>query len=157
MFQQKDSVWVAEPLETVWNFFSQPKNLQKITPSEMGFETVNEMPDTMYAGMMIHHKVRPIAGIKLNWITEISHLEPLRYFVDEQRFGPFAMWHHEHHFAAENGGTTITDIISYKLPLGKFGALFHSVLVKPKIKAIFAFRKEKVELLFGVKTNIDAG
>lgn len=149
MIQRRDSVWVATPLKEVWDFFSNPENLKKITPEDMGFETVNEMPNAMYAGMMIHHKVRPFAGIALSWITEITHVVDQSYFIDEQRFGPFSMWHHEHHFAEENGGTRITDIISYRVPLGAIGGLFEPLLVAPKVRNTFAYRTKKVEEIFG--------
>ncbi len=151
MIQRRDSVWVAAPLDKVWAFFSNPDNLKEITPDDMGFETVNEMPESMYAGMMIHHKVRPFAGIALSWITEITHVVKGAYFVDEQRFGPFSMWHHEHHFAEENGGTRITDIISYRVPLGPVGLLFEPLLVAPKVRNTFAYRTKKVQEIFGGK------
>jgi len=149
MFQREDALWVPKSPEEIWAFFSNPQNLARITPPEMGFDVHNTLPNKMYAGMMIHHKVKPLAGIPLSWITEITHVQEGQYFVDEQRFGPFAMWHHEHHFEAQNGGTLIRDLISYKLPLGGFGALFHSLLVKPKMDAIFEFRRKTVTELFG--------
>lgn len=149
MKQKRDSVEVKAPIEDVWAFFSNPKNLEKITPDDMGFETINEMPKAMYAGMMIHHKVGVFPGIRMSWITEITHVKEGAYFVDEQRFGPFAMWHHEHHFEATENGTKITDIISYKVPLGALGNIFEPLLVAPKVRNTFAFRAKKVRELFG--------
>lgn len=148
MFQKVDEQWIDVGIDKVWAFFSNPSNLAKITPPEMGFDISHPLPEKMYAGMMIHHRVRPIAGIPLSWITEITHVEEGQYFVDEQRHGPFAMWHHEHHFEAKNGGTLIKDIISYRLPLGWLGAAFHGLLVEPKMKIIFEYRRKSVEDIF---------
>ncbi len=136
-------------LEEAWNFFQSPKNLQAITPDYMGFNILNEVPETMYPGLFIHYKVSPLLGIKLNWTTEITYVEPLKYFVDEQRVGPYAIWHHEHHFKAIEGGVEMFDRVSYKLPFGPLGTLAHPILVKGKLDEIFGYRFKKVEELFG--------
>ena len=85
-------------LEEAWKFFQNPSNLSKITPSEMGFQILSEVPDQMYSGLFIHYKVTPLLGIRMNWTTEITHVKRPHYFVDEQRVGPYRIWHHEHHF-----------------------------------------------------------
>jgi ligand-binding SRPBCC domain-containing protein len=131
-----------------WDFFSSPKNLQVITPPYLGFEIQSELPEKMYPGLFISYKVSPVLGIKLNWTTEITHVNEPHFFVDEQRVGPYTIWHHEHHFVQKEGGIEMTDIVSYKLPFGFLGRLVHPLLVAPKLNEIFAFRFKKVDELF---------
>jgi ligand-binding SRPBCC domain-containing protein len=131
-----------------WDFFSSPKNLQVITPPYLGFEIQSELPEKMYPGLFISYKVSPVLGIKLNWTTEITHVNEPHFFVDEQRVGPYTIWHHEHHFVQQEGGIEMTDIVSYKLPFGFLGRLVHPFLVAPKLNEIFAFRFKKVDELF---------
>jgi ligand-binding SRPBCC domain-containing protein len=102
----------------------------------------------MYEGLMIAYKVRPLLGIPLNWVTEIKYVHDKSFFVDEQRFGPYKMWHHEHHFKAVEGGVEMTDIVSYELPLGILGKMAHPILVKNKLEEIFAYRFKKVDEIF---------
>lgn len=138
-------------LEQAWSFFSSPKNLNLITPPHMGFEiTSNINAESMYQGQIISYKVFPFKGVPANWVTEITHIEDHSYFVDEQRFGPYAMWHHEHFFSSVENGTEMIDKISYKLPISMIANIFHNALVKPKLKEIFEYRKLKVEEIFGV-------
>lgn len=138
-------------LEQAWDFFSSPINLAKITPEEMAFKvTSNINPiDKMYAGMIITYKVSPVAGIKLNWMTEITQVEEQRYFIDEQRFGPYQFWHHQHHFKSIPGGVEMTDVLTYGMPLGFLGTIANSLFVANKLQQIFKYRKEKVDALFG--------
>ena len=136
-------------LEKAWEFFSVPSNLDKITPGEMEFRITNKPPDKTYRGQIITYKIGILPMIKANWITEITHLEEHKYFVDEQRFGPYAMWHHEHHFTELPDGTVkMTDIVNYKLPLGFLGDLFGGKLVTDKVKFIFKSRHEILEKHF---------
>jgi ligand-binding SRPBCC domain-containing protein len=138
-------------LEEAWNFFSDPRNLQKITPSNMGFTiTSNFFKEEMYEGMIITYKVSPLLGIKMDWMTEITHVKPKEFFVDEQRIGPYKIWHHQHHFKAIEGGVEMTDIIDYAVPLGPLGKLVEPFLVRPKLNEIFDFRTKKMEELFGL-------
>ena len=103
----------------------------------------------MYPGMIITYKVSPLLGIKLNWVTEITHVKDLEYFIDEQRFGPFAFWHHNHHFEAIPGGVLMHDILHYSIGWGPIGAIANAITVNKKINQIFSFRFKKVEELFG--------
>jgi len=137
-------------LETAWNFLSDPKNLKTITPDYMGFEIISGADRKMYAGQIIQYKVTPIAGIKTKWVTEITHSIDKEYFVDEQRFGPYALWHHKHFIKEIPGGVEMEDIIDYKVPFGVLGQLVHPILVKPKLKEIFEYRKNKLIELFGI-------
>jgi ligand-binding SRPBCC domain-containing protein len=140
---------VSAKLETVWDFFSDPRNLARITPPEMRFTVVSPQPDRVYAGLMIEYRVRPLLGIPLRWLTEITHVEPGRLFVDEQRMGPYRLWHHEHHFRELAGGRVeMRDRVTYALPFGPLGELAHPFLVKPQLARIFAFREKVVEGIF---------
>lgn len=138
-------------LDEAWDFFSSPLNLSKITPDDMAFVVTSKMDSTtkMYPGMIITYKVSPLLGIKLNWMTEITQVQDKQYFIDEQRFGPFQFWHHEHHFKAINGGVEMTDILTYGLPLGILGQMAHGILVGNKVKEIFSFREKRTNELFG--------
>ena len=141
--------FVPVDLATAWDFFSSPKNLARITPQHMGFQITNKYDvGKMYPGMLITYKVSPLLGIKLDWCTEITHVKDQVYFVDEQRFGPYAMWHHQHHFEVVEGGVMMTDIVDYKIPFGWIGDLGNTLLIKHKLKEIFAFRKQALEKLF---------
>jgi ligand-binding SRPBCC domain-containing protein len=138
-------------LDEAWDFFSSPLNLEKITPADMRFVVTSDYTaDTkMYAGMIITYKISPLAGIKLNWMTEITHVQDKQYFVDEQRFGPYALWHHQHHFKEIPGGVEMTDILHYAIPFGIIGRLTNNVYVGKKVKDIFNYRVKAVEGLFG--------
>ncbi len=135
-------------MEEAWDFFSSPSNLEKITPKEMGFKITGEKPVKMYEGQIISYRVGILPGIRSNWITEISHVDYHKMFVDEQRFGPYSMWHHEHHFEEKNGKILMTDKVFYKVPLGIIGRLFHPLIVGPKLKSIFSHREEIINEYF---------
>ncbi|MFM9910002.1 MAG: SRPBCC family protein [Chitinophagaceae bacterium] len=137
-------------LEKAWDFFSSPANLQAITPPEMEFRIISTHQGTrMYAGQVIEYKVKPVLNIPLYWMTEITHVQDKLYFVDEQRFGPYTMWHHQHHFKEVEGGIEMTDIVHYKLPGWWVGDLLNSLFVKKQLAQIFNYRFKKVEELFG--------
>lgn len=148
MYQLKRTQFVKTDLKTCWDFFSSPANLNKITPSYMGFDVKVEVPEKMYEGLMIEYTVRPLLGIPMGWITEITHVKENKFFVDEQRKGPYKIWHHEHHFKEVEGGVEMTDIVSYELPFGFLGKLAHPIIVQKKLEEIFAFRFKAVEELF---------
>lgn len=148
MYQLITKALIRAPLSEVWDFFSSPKNLQKITPPAMGFKILAGGEGKMYPGQMIAYTVRPLAGIPITWITEITHVQEGSFFVDEQRKGPYAIWHHEHHFTEVEGGVEMTDIVSYTLPLGWLGVLAHSLFVKRQLKTIFDYRSVVIEKYF---------
>lgn len=141
--------FVKTDLQTCWDFFSSPVNLKRITPDYMGFDVKTEVPAQMYEGLIIAYTVKPLFGIPVEWVTEITHVKDKAFFVDEQRKGPYTMWHHEHHFKEVEGGVEMTDIVSYILPLGFLGKLVQPFLVKPKLEEIFAYRFKIVEEVFG--------
>ena len=128
-------------LDEAWEFFSSPKNLAEITPKELQFNIVSKHHgETMYAGQVIEYTVRPILNIPMYWMTEITHVEDRQYFVDEQRYGPYSLWHHQHHFKEVEGGVEMTDIVHYKLPMGFLGDWANSLFVSGQLKEIFDFR-----------------
>lgn len=114
----------------------------------MGFDILSGADRPMYPGQIIQYIVTPIFGIKTKWVTEITHVKEGLYFVDEQRFGPYSLWHHKHFFKEVGDGVEMEDIIHYKVPFGFFGQLLHPILVKPKLDEIFNYRKEKLKALF---------
>ena len=137
-------------IETAWEFFSNPANLQKITPGNLGFKILSRHHgETMYHGQIIEYKVKPIFGIPVYWMTEITHVKHQEFFVDEQRFGPYKLWHHQHHFKIIDGGVEMTDIVHYRNPLGFLGGIANTLFVKAQLKQIFEYRIKVVEELFG--------
>ena len=136
-------------LEEAWDFLSNPKNLKIITPEYMGFQTLSGDDRAMFSGQIIQYIVTPVLGIPVKWVTEITHVKDKTYFVDEQRFGPYALWHHKHFLKEIPGGVEMEDIVDYKLPMGILGQWVHPFLVKPKLDEIFSYRRAKLIALFG--------
>lgn len=137
-------------LDKAWDFFSNPANLQAITPSTIGFKVISKHHgDIMYAGQIIEYTVKPVLGIPLYWMTEITQVKNKEYFIDEQRYGPYSLWHHQHHFKEVPGGVEMTDIVHYKNPMWLFGRIANVLFVKKKLDEIFDYRYKKVEELFG--------
>jgi ligand-binding SRPBCC domain-containing protein len=137
-------------LEEAWSFFSKPENLSEITPKGLDFKIKSLYHgEQMYPGQIISYKVKPLAGIPIYWMTEITHVESRKYFVDEQRFGPYVFWHHQHHFREIPGGVEMTDIVHYKIPLGYLGDIANALFVRATLKKIFDYRHEAVAQRFG--------
>jgi ligand-binding SRPBCC domain-containing protein len=141
----KQTQFLPITLEQAWDYFSRPENLNEITPPDLSFKIKSKLPAKMYAGLMVIYRVHPFKFVGFEWLTEITHMNEPYYFVDEQRRGPYRMWHHEHHFQAVDGGIEMTDIIHYQLPLGWFGNLLHGLIVRPKLYKIFNYRKILLE------------
>lgn len=136
-------------LAEAWDFFSSPANLQAITPPKMSFEIISKHHGAkMYAGQIIEYKVKPLLNIPIYWMTEITQVKDQQYFVDEQRFGPYSLWHHQHHFKEVDGGVEMTDIVHYKIPGWFLGDIMNSLYIKNELKGIFDYRFKKVEELF---------
>ena len=136
-------------IDEAWSFLSDPKNLKTITPDYMGFNILSGADRRMYAGQIIQYIVTPVMGIKTKWVTEITHCIEKEYFVDEQRFGPYSLWHYKHFIKEIDGGVEMEDVIDYKLPFGLLGQMVQPILVKPKLEEIFNYRTKKLEELFG--------
>ena len=132
-----------------WDFLSSPSNLKVITPDHMGFTILSGADRPMFPGQIIQYKVAPFPGYSTTWVTEITHVKEGEYFVDEQRFGPYALWHHKHFIKPITGGVEMEDVIDYKIPMGILGQLVHPILVKPKLNEIFDYRRKKLIELFG--------
>lgn len=143
-FEQK----INTDLSNLWEFISSPKNLSKITPNYMDFNIKSKVPNKMYEGLIISYTVKPILGIKLNWVTEITHIKDKNYFVDEQRSGPYKMWHHEHILEETNDGIIMKDIISYIPPYGIIGLILNKLFIKKQVKEIFKYRTKVLDNLF---------
>lgn len=154
IYQLKSSQILPVSLSEAWKFFSDPKNLSKITPNWLNFEITSSLPNRMYAGMIVSYKVRPILNIPQTWITEITHVDEPFYFVDEQRFGPYKMWHHEHIFTEiPNVGVEMQDIVTYMIPFGLLGRIANSLFVRKRVLEIFQYRKEVLNEMFGLSVN----
>jgi ligand-binding SRPBCC domain-containing protein len=150
VYQLKKVQVIPASIEEVWDFFSSPENLKKITPPHLGFQVLStQHGDKMYTGQLIEYTVKPLLGIPLYWMTEITQVEPMKYFVDEQRHGPYSFWQHQHHFKEVNSGVEMTDIVHYKIPFWFIGDIANSLFVKSQLKKIFDFREEVTVKTFG--------
>lgn len=135
--------------EEAWAFFSNPRNLRHITPDWLDFRITNDPPEQMYAGAIITYTVRPLFNLPVRWTTEITQVDEPHLFIDEQRFGPYRMWHHEHHFRALDGGVEVEDLIHYALPFGPLGAVAHTLMVRRQLDEIFSHRRNVLAEKFG--------
>lgn len=135
-------------IDEAWEFFSNPNNLSKITPAWLNFKVTSQPQNKMYSGMIITYLVRPLLNIPTTWVTEITHVSKPNLFVDEQRFGPYKFWHHQHIFREVEGGIEMEDIVSYAVPFGMIGRIVNLFIISKKIKEIFSFRSQKLEEFF---------
>lgn len=137
-------------LEEAWDFFSSPSNLEKITPPALAFKIQHHHENKkMYPGQLISYTVQPLWNIRWEWVTEITAVQRPVYFIDEQKFGPYAFWHHEHWFSSIPEGVLMEDLIYYKLPFGFIGRALHHLKIKKDLDEIFAYRKELLDKTFG--------
>lgn len=134
---------------TAWEFLSNPANLIEMTPKSMNFRIASEIDRPLYAGQILQYKVSPFPGFNTRWISEITQVEPHKYFIDVQLQGPYAYWHHQHFIHEKEKGVVLEDIIHYKVPLGWLGQLLHPWIVKPKLEKIFAYRQQQIQQRFG--------
>jgi len=149
-YQLKTEQFISASINDVWGSISSPANLKAITPEYMGFEITSEgLPEKMYPGMIISYKVKPLLGIGMTWVTEITHVKDKEFFVDEQRIGPYSIWHHQHHLEEVDGGVIMRDIVSYRPPFGFFGALANRLFIRRQLNDIFDYRFKAVENRFG--------
>ena len=149
-YQFKKQQEIKASAEEVWDFISSPRNLKHITPEYMGFDITSEgLPEKMYEGMIISYKVSPLFGIKTTWVTEITKVSHGSYFVDEQRIGPYKLWHHQHIIKPTATGVLMEDIVSYSPPMGILGRIANALIIRNKLEEIFAFRKKAIIERFG--------
>jgi ligand-binding SRPBCC domain-containing protein len=149
-YQLKQTQKIKGTIDEVWNFISSPANLKKITPDHMGFDITSvDLPEKMYPGMIICYKVSPLLGIKMNWLTEITQVDEKIFFIDEQRIGPYKIWHHQHRIEPVEGGVLMTDIVTYQPPMGFLGSIANTLVIKNKLNEIFDYRKNVLNEIFG--------
>lgn len=140
---------IQAPLDKVWEFISNPRNLKIITPEHMGFDiTSRDLPEKMYPGMIISYTVKPILGFKMTWVSEITQIEEKRFFVDQQRIGPYSMWHHQHLIEPVKNGVLMSDIVSYRPPMGLLGSIANGLFIRKQLETIFTYREKAVEQYF---------
>lgn len=140
---------ISAPIEVLWEYFSNPKNLNSLTPPDMNFEIIAGGDEKMYEGQIIEYRVEFVHGMKSLWLTEIAHIREQKYFVDEQRVGPYRFWYHEHRFEKISGGVKMTDHVTYAAPFGFLGDIVHAVWIRNRLKTIFDFRYQKISEIFG--------
>lgn len=143
------TLFIPRPLEEVWEFFSRPGNLNEMTPANVSFNILSPITgQEMYPGMIIQYQISPLLNIPMNWVTEITQIREHEFFIDDQRVGPYALWHHQHHFKAVEGGTEMTDILHYQVPFGPIGSIANWLFVERMVEEIFKYREAAVEKLF---------
>ena len=135
-----------------WEFFSNPRNLQTITPPDMDFEIKSDLTENVYPGQIIIYRIKLFPGIKVSWITEITQVIEGKFFVDEQRFGPYKFWHHQHRFRETNEGIEINDLVHYAIPFGIIGRIMHKLFIRQKLNTIFRFRSEILKVKFALRS-----
>ena len=140
---------IPADIDRVWAFFATPRNLDELTPPDLKFRIVSAVPAEMHAGLLIEYRISPLPGVWLRWLTEIRHIRTGRYFVDEQRIGPYRLWYHEHHFEPVPGGTKMTDRVNYVVGWGPAGWLAEKLCARRQLEHIFDFRARKVAEIFG--------
>lgn len=152
VYQLETKQKIRASIDEVWDFISNPKNLQKITPDYMGFEILGKsLPDQMYEGIIIRYTVKPLLGIPMTWVTEITHIRDKEYFVDEQKVGPYALWHHQHQIKPVEDGVEMSDIVTYQPPFGFLGRIANALIIKKQLKEIFSYREKAVDEYFHQK------
>lgn len=150
IYQLYEEIELPASLEEVWDFISSPENLKEITPDYMGFViSTPNLPKKIYPGLMISYKVSPLLGLKMNWLTEITQVKEPHYFVDEQRAGPYALWHHEHRLSPTDKGVLMTDLVTYRPPGGPLGDLARRMFIRKQLEGIFRYREEALGKRFG--------
>jgi ligand-binding SRPBCC domain-containing protein len=140
-------------LEILWDYLSSPGNLNEITPKELNFRIISDLPDRMYAGQIISYEIKVLPFIKYTWVTEIKNVIDKEYFIDEQRFGPYKFWHHQHRLEKSDKQVIMHDIVHYVIPFGIIGRILNYLLIENKLKAIFNYRFDFLEKKFNKKTN----
>lgn len=148
-YQFQKEQFISASIEEIWVFISSPQNLKKITPPNMGFDIrTPNLPGKIYEGMIISYIVRPLLGIPTNWVTEITHIRDKSYFVDEQRVGPYKLWHHQHIIMPRKNGVLMKDIVSYQPPFGVLGRIANALVIKNTLNEIFDFRTKALEKIY---------
>ena len=151
MNKLKREQFLPVSIDEAWGFFASPKNLNAVTPKDLLFEITSALPDQMYEGLIITYRIKPMLNISIGWCTEITHIKHNQYFIDEQRKGPYKIWHHEHHFNQVDGGVLMTDLLYYDIGKSIFGWLAGELFVNKKVKQIFDYRFTALDNYFQKK------
>lgn len=149
IFQLQKKQYLKMRVDEAWDYFSNPRNLIQITPPKLQMKTTSEIPQKMYQGEIITYTIRPLLGIPMNWVTEITHVKEGYEFIDEQRFGPYKFWHHLHTFKEVTGGVEIGDLVHYGLPFGPLSTMMNSLSIASQLEKIFGFRSQILAERFG--------
>lgn len=148
-YQFQKEQFIKTTIEELWDFISSPQNLKKITPTKMGFDICTpNLPNKIYEGMIIRYTVRPLFSIPTTWVTEITHVQDKSYFVDEQRVGPYTLWHHQHIILSKDNGVFMKDIVSYQPPLGVLGRIANVMVIRNTLNEIFNYRTQALEKIY---------
>lgn len=150
IYQLERKINLKMDIKEAWEFFSNPNNLPLITPPSLNLKITSELPDKMYTGMIITYTVAPVMNIPMTWVTEITHVDEPHFFIDEQRFGPYKFWHHQHKFTQIEGGVEATDLVNYALPIDPLSRMANELMVKSQLNEIFDFRSEYLSDRFGL-------
>ncbi|GAB3799690.1 SRPBCC family protein [Virgibacillus kimchii] len=149
MYELNSTQQLPITMEEAWDFFSDPSQLESITSEDMALKIIGSLPERMYEGMIIRYRIQPFSMLKMQWITEITHIKKGEQFIDEQRFGPFRYWQHQHRLTEITGGVELQDTVHYVMPFSILGRFAHQLFVRKRLENIFSFRKEQLEAHFG--------
>jgi len=157
IYRLERSVTLVTTIDHAWEFFSNPANLTLITPPSLNFKIISEAAPEMYPGMLIIYKVHPVFSIPMTWVSEITQVKKHAMFIDEQRIGPYRLWHHQHFFKAVDGGVEVRDIVKYVMPFGLLGRFVHPIIVKQRLNEIFDFRANFLSNRYGLVPGSHVG
>lgn len=149
MYHLHREQWLDCTLDEAWEFFSSPSNLDRLTPDAVGFEITHLESEKMHPGQMIAYRVKIAPLFWVKWVTEITHVDERRSFVDDQRVGPYRLWHHTHRFEERDGGVLMVDDVCYEMPFGPLGVLVHKLFVRERLGFIFDERRRLCAGIFG--------
>jgi ligand-binding SRPBCC domain-containing protein len=151
LYELKQTQFISTSIDEAWKFFSNPKNLDTITPDFLKFKITSDTEGKMYEGQIITYDIEVLPYIHQTWVTEIKAVKHQKLFVDEQRFGPYKMWHHKHIFEEVKGGVKIMDIVHYVMPFGILGRIAHALFVRKRLHKIFTYRYNWLEEFYNTK------
>jgi ligand-binding SRPBCC domain-containing protein len=135
--------------EEAYRFISNPALMGGIIPADLGLQVLNHIPDRVYEGLLLHYRLKPLFGVPVHWLGEITYCDEPSRFVDEQRLGPFAFWHHEHRLREIPGGVEMSDLIHYAVPFGPLGSVVNTLVLGPRLRRIFDYRESALARKFG--------
>ena len=147
--------WIPRPIQELFAFFTDARNLEDITPPWLGFKILSMNSNSISEGTEICYRLQ-LHRIPVRWRTEMRRWNPPYRFVDVQRSGPYSLWHHTHSFVAHGDQTRMTDVVRYVLPFGVIGRIAHALKVRSDVQRIFDYRRQRIHELFGMPRGIVA-